>query len=670
MSEWHKTGCVLCAQNCGLEVLVEEGRMTTVRPDKENRRSEGYACRKGLNVINHQYPKDRLTEPLKRVGDDFEPISWDRAIDEIAGKLAELRDRHGSRSLAYMGGGGQGGHFEAAFGLRLLRGLGSSYYYSATGQEFSGHWWVTGRVLGKQYNIAVPDEHNSEMMVAWGWNGMMSHQIPQARKILKEFSRDPDRLLVVIDPRKSETAAIANIHLAIRPSTDALLMKAMLAIILEEGWEDREYLDKHVAGWDKVRPWFEGFDVKAALEVCQLDHERVRELCRLMHTRRWCVHPDLGIYMSRNSTLNSYLMHILGAACGIFCVSGGNVIPPMLMPMGFHADERNPKIWRTLATGMPPAAAGSFPPNVMPEEIMNDHPERLRGVIVSASNPLRSYADTTAYEEAFRSLDLLVVNEIAMTETARLAHYVLPCRTYYECWDGTFFPMTYPGLYFQMRRPVVDPPEQCLEAGQIYVRLAEKLGLIPDIPDDLRQAAFGDRLSFGMKLMEWAGTGAQSLGRHALCAGPNPGPGLGQRQFGRALGPAHDRSQGFCQECRPGRVRGRSHTGGQHFPGHSGQPSGALGGPGRCGRLFRLRGHRVRKAGDIHSRDGRAGRESGRRFRKPGPGTFGRVSNDPQCRTPHGLQRQHLDAEPGLEQGQTGLHCGHEPPGRHGNGPQ
>ena len=511
MSEWHKTGCVLCAQNCGLEVLVEEGRMTTVRPDKENRRSEGYACRKGLNVINHQYPKDRLTEPLKRVGDDFEPISWDRAIDEIAGKLAELRDRHGSRSLAYMGGGGQGGHFEAAFGLRLLRGLGSSYYYSATGQEFSGHWWVTGRVLGKQYNIAVPDEHNSEMMVAWGWNGMMSHQIPQARKILKEFSRDPDRLLVVIDPRKSETAAIANIHLAIRPSTDALLMKAMLAIILEEGWEDREYLDKHVAGWDKVRPWFEGFDVKAALEVCQLDHERVRELCRLMHTRRWCVHPDLGIYMSRNSTLNSYLMHILGAACGIFCVSGGNVIPPMLMPMGFHADERNPKIWRTLATGMPPAAAGSFPPNVMPEEIMNDHPERLRGVIVSASNPLRSYADTTAYEEAFRSLDLLVVNEIAMTETASLAHYVLPCRTYYECWDGTFFPMTYPGLYFQMRRPVVDPPEQCLEAGQIYVRLAEKLGLIPDIPDDLRQAAFGDRLSFGMKLMEWAGKEPKAL---------------------------------------------------------------------------------------------------------------------------------------------------------------
>jgi anaerobic selenocysteine-containing dehydrogenase len=161
--------------------------------------------------------------------------------------------------------------------------------------------------------------------------------------------------------------------------------------------------------------------------------------------------------MGRNSTLNSYFLSILGAVCGIFCVPGGNVIPGMIMPMGFHADERNPKIWRTVATRMPPAAAGSFPPNVMPEEILNDHPDRLRAVLVSACNPLRSYADTQAFEAAFKKLDLLVVNDIVMSETAQLAHYVLPCRTFYESWDGTFFPWTYPKVYFQMRGPVVKP---------------------------------------------------------------------------------------------------------------------------------------------------------------------------------------------------------------------
>jgi anaerobic selenocysteine-containing dehydrogenase len=511
MAEWHKTGCVLCPQNCGLEILVENDRMVRVRPDKENPRSQGYACRKGLNVIFHQYPKDRLTAPLKRVGDRLEPISWDRALEEIAAKMKSIVGAHGPRSLAYMGGGAPGGQFEAAFGLRWLRGMGSQYYYSSGGQEFSGHWWVIGRLFGKQYNINGPDEHASEVLVAWGWNGMMSHQMPQARKVLRAFSEDPDRLLVSIDPRRSETAAIADLHLPVRPGTDALLMKAMIAIIVGEGWEAKEYLDQHVDGWDRIRPWFEAFDVRAAIEVCGLNYSQVHELCRILTTRRWSSHPDLGIYMGRRSTLNSYFFHILLAICGRFCVRGGNIIPGMMLPMGFHADERSPETWRTIATNMPPAAAGSFPPNVMPEEILTDGPDRLRAVLISACNPLRSYADTTAYEEAFRSLDLLVVNDIVMSETARLAHYVLPCRSFFESWDGTFFPWTYPGIFFQMRRPIVPPPAQCLEAAQIHTGLAERLGLIPEIPNDLMEAAKGDRLAFGAKLMKWAATEPRAL---------------------------------------------------------------------------------------------------------------------------------------------------------------
>lgn len=511
MPTWHKTGCVLCAQNCGLEILVENDRMVRVRPDKSNPKSKGYACRKGLKVIYHQYPADRIREPLKRVGDRFEPISWDQAAHEIAEKLKILVETHGPRCLAYMGASSQGGHFEGAFGLSILKALGSQYFYNSGGQEFSGIWWLFGRMLGKQYNVAIPDEHASNMIVGWGWNGMESHQMPQAPKVLMEFSKNPDKVLVIIDPRKSETAAIANIHLPVRPGADALLIKAMIAIIVEKGWENKGYIAEHVEGWDVIRPWFVGFDVKGALEVCGLDYGEVLEVCRLMATRRWCVHPDLGIYMGRHSTLNSYLMNILGAICGVFCVRGGNVIPGMVVPMGVHADERDPKTWRTVITNMPPAAAGSFPPAVMPEEIVNDHPKRLRAVLVSACNPLRSYPDTTAYETAFNSLDLLVVNDIVLSETARLAHYVLPCRTYYESWDGTFFPWTFPKVYFQMRRPVVPPPENCLEASQIFTLLADKLGLVPKIPDALHKAANGDRLTFGAKLMEWAAAEPKSL---------------------------------------------------------------------------------------------------------------------------------------------------------------
>ncbi len=513
MGEWKKTGCVLCSQNCGLEVLVENGRMVKVKGDRENLKSRGYLCRKGVNVVHHQYPKDRITEPLKRKGSGFEPVGWDRAIGEIADRLGRVVAEHGPRCYAYMGGSTQGGHFEAAFGLGVLRGLGSRYYYSSSGQEFSGQWWVQGRVFGKQYNITGPDEHATEMLVAWGWNGMQSHQMPRAPLELKAISEDPKRLLVVIDPRESETAAIANMHLPLRPGTDALLMKAMIAIILNEKKENRDYIERHVEGWERVRLWFDGFDVEGALSVCGLEPEKVRGLCELMATRRWSVHPDLGVFMGRTSTLSSYLLHILGAACGIYCVPGGNIIPGFVMPLGFHADERDPKTWRTVATGMPPVAAGSFPPSVVPEEILGDHDERLRAMIVSACNPLRSYPDTVAYERAFGALDLLVVNEIVMSETARLAHYVLPCRSFYESYDATFFPYTYPKIHFQLRRPIVPVPGSCLEAAQIHTLIADRLGLIPEIPDELVEAAKGERLAFGAKLMEYAGKEPAALKR-------------------------------------------------------------------------------------------------------------------------------------------------------------
>jgi anaerobic selenocysteine-containing dehydrogenase len=263
-------------------------------------------------------------------------------------------------------------------------------------------------MLGKQYNVAIPDENAAEMLVAWGWNGMQSHQMPRAPLVLKAFSKDPRRTLVAVDPRRSETAAIADLHLAVRPGTDALLARAMIAMILQEGWQNQSYLDAYVDGWDRVRPWFENFDIQDALQVCQVDAGQVRDLCRLMTSRRWCLHTDLGIYMGRHSTLNSYLTNILAAVCGVFGVRGGNIIPGMVMPMGFHADERNEKVWRTAATGLPPAAAGAFPPAVIPEEFESGLPDRLRAIVVSACNPLRSWPDTRAFEAAFSKLDLLV----------------------------------------------------------------------------------------------------------------------------------------------------------------------------------------------------------------------------------------------------------------------
>jgi anaerobic selenocysteine-containing dehydrogenase len=526
MGTIHKTGCVLCAQNCGLEVEAENNRIVKVKPDKSNVKSEGYFCRKGMNIAYHQHNADRLKYPLKRVAESFERISWDQAIDEIASKLKSIVGQYGPRSFAYMGGGGQGCHLEAAFGLRLMRGLGSQYQYSALAQEFAGAFWVCGRTHGRQYLHDQPDVNQTDLLLVMGWNGMQSHQIPQAPRQLQRLAKDPDKMLIVIDPRLSETAKIADIHLPIRPGTDALLLKAMISIILKEGWENKAYLENHTSGFEQVKSLFHDFDVRAAIKTCGLDFDQVREVSRLYATRKSSLRYDLGIFMGRHSGLNSYLIVILQAICGRLCAEGGNVINGHMMPMGPHTDERNPKIWRTVATNSFPVC-GSFPPNVMPEEILSNHPERLRAVIVTNANPLRSYADTTEYENAFRSLDLLVTAELAMTETAALSHYVLPSRTGYESWDSTFFPMTYPGIHFQMRRPIIEPDGEQMELGEIHLRIADKLGLIPPIPESLYKAAYESHAAFANALMEYAMTEPKALKAMPFILGKTLGKAMG-----------------------------------------------------------------------------------------------------------------------------------------------
>jgi anaerobic selenocysteine-containing dehydrogenase len=213
-----------------------------------------------------------------------------------------------------------------------LRGLGSRYHYSALAQELTGHFWTQGRVLGRQYLGTIPDEENADMLVAIGWNGMVSHQMPRAPLVLREFSKNPDKILAVIDPRKSETAQIADLHLALRPGTDALLLRAVIAIIIQEGWYNQDYIDQHVTGFEEILPYLKDIDVVAALKVCELEYEQVREFARLMATRKVGLHTDLGVLMNRHTTLVSCLVMVLLALCGQIGLPGTNMIPGI-----FHA---------------------------------------------------------------------------------------------------------------------------------------------------------------------------------------------------------------------------------------------------------------------------------------------------------------------------------------------
>ena len=506
MPEWKKTFCALCYHNCGLEIQTEGHRIIKVRQDKNHPRTKGYICRKGAKIAHYQDHKERLTHPLKREGDRFVKISWEQAISEIAEKLKQVLDKHGPRALAYMGGGGQGCHMEAGFGRTLLTALGSQYHYSALAQELTGLFWINGRAYGRQNLHLMPDLDRAENFLVMGWNGYVSNSgVNRARKRINEFARDPDKQLIVIDPLLSETAKRADTHLQIRIGTAALFLKSLIAIIIQEGWEDRTYISDNCHGFDMISPWFKDFDVASALEVCGVAYDAVKEVARTYATSPTAMRTDLGLLMDRQSTMNSYLEMILMAVCGHIGTPGGNVFNGHLMPLGPHSDERNERTWRTVKTGIP-AIMGYFPPNVIPEEILSQEDDRLRAMIVSGANPLRSYADTLAYEQAFKELDLLVTIEIAMTETARMAHYVLPAKSAFEKWDATFFSLTFPETYFQLRQPCCEVLGEPLEEGDIYTRLAEALGLMPGIPESMFQAGRrGDRKDFAVELMQWIG---------------------------------------------------------------------------------------------------------------------------------------------------------------------
>jgi len=530
MSDWKKTSCVLCYHNCGLEVQTQGNKILKVRADKNHPRTKGYMCRKGTRIPFYQSHKERLTHPLKRDGSGFKKISWDQAIDEIAAKLKEILSAHGPHALAYMGGGGQGSHVEAGFGRTLLTALGSQYHYSAIAQELSGLFWVNGRAYGRQNLHTGADLDRAKNFLVMGWNGYVSNAgVNRARERIDEFSKDPAKRLIVVDPLQSETAGRANLHLKPRIGTIALFLKSLIAIILQEGWENREFIAARCSGFEQIEGWFRNFDVATALRVCGLDPGAVRDVAKIYASEPTAMRTDLGLLMDRQSTMNSYLEMILMAVCGRIGTPGGNVFPGHLMPLGPHTDERDPRTWRTVETGFPPSM-GYFPPNVLPEEILSKKPERTRALIVSSSNPLRSYADSLLYEKAFRELDLLVTIEIAMSETARLSHYVLPAKSGYEKWDAAFFSLTFPEVYFQIRHPCCESEGERLEEGEIFTRLADALGILPPIPESLFQRAREDRGLFAMELLQFMGSDKKAA--RFL-------PFIVAKTLGRELGSAH-----------------------------------------------------------------------------------------------------------------------------------
>lgn len=505
-AEWKQTACILCESNCGIEVRLGDkiGSSRTferIRGDKAHPGSKGYTCEKALRLDHYQNGGRRLTSPLRRRADGtFEEIDWDTAIREVAAGFQKVAAAHGGESIFYYGGGGQGNHLGGAYSGATLRALGAKYRASALSQEKTGEFWVNGKMMGAAVRA---DFENCEVALFVGKNPYQSHGFPHARTTLKEIANDPNRAIIVIDPRKSETADLADFHLQIKPGTDAWCLAALGAIVVQENLVAHTWVTEHTAGYGELAPTLLAIDVPAFAKRCDVPEELLRTVARrIAKAASVAVFEDLGIQMAPHSTLNSYLEKLIWVLTGNFGKPGAGYSPSSLVSIvrndggagrssdGSKREKVSPVVGARIISGL-------IPCNVIAEEILTDHPARYRAMLVESGNPAHSLADSQKMREALSSLEHLVVIDVAMTETARLANYVLPASSQYEKWEATFFNFEFPKNVFHLRAPIVDPLPNTLPEPEIHARIVEALGVLTDEHyAPLRAAALEGRAAF------------------------------------------------------------------------------------------------------------------------------------------------------------------------------
>ncbi len=475
----EKTACILCSRNCGLKVEINDGKFVKIQGDEQHPISKGYICQKAARLEYYQNHDDRLKYPLKRQSDGtFAKISWDEALGEIAEKLKSVKNQHGGNSFAFVGGGGQGNHWGGIYSRQMLAAMDSKFIYTALAQEKTGDFWVNGRLFGSQLCHTTEDIEHADYVLFIGTNPYQAHGIVNARNTLRELQKDENRTMVVIDPRVTETAKMADIHLQLKPGTDAFLLSAMLSIIVREGLQDKKFLAEHCTGFEVLEKELLAIDPQDYAKRADVEFELVTKVARdFAAAENGCVRIDLGIQHTLHTTLNGYLEKLLYLVTGNFGKKGGNNLHTSLIPLVSDTDERKKGI-RTAKHKMFPIG-GLYPPNILPDEINHDVDDRVRAVWVDSSNPVLTFADTKAYITAFEKLELLVVVDVAMTETARLADYILPAASQFEKLEATGFNLEFPENFFHLRHAIFAPLGESLPEPEIYTQLLEKMNLIP-----------------------------------------------------------------------------------------------------------------------------------------------------------------------------------------------
>ena len=429
----HRT-CNLCEACCGLDFEVDAGRILSVRPDAEDFLSRGFACPKGIaNADLHQDP-DRIREPLrKNARGEYEPISWEEAFAEIGERLGGIRDAHGPDALALYIGNPIVHDFGAALvRAGLVQALGPHNCYSAGTQDTSPRFATSWHLYGSSFITPIPDVERTDYLLCIGANPLISNgsllTAPNMRARLRALRARGGRL-VVVDPRRTETAHECDEHVAVLPGGDTALLLGMVRVLIDEGRVDRRAIDEVSTGFAAIEERLRRLDRDELARASGVDGSTLERLAlEFADAKSSVAYSRLGVCNNRTGTLGSWATDLLNLAAGRLGAIGGAMFTTPAADLarlsglpGMDGHDR----FRTRVRGLP-ETLGDLPSACLAEEIETPGPGQVRALVTWAGNPVLSVPNGKHLDEALASLDFMVSIDLYRNETTRHADLLLP----------------------------------------------------------------------------------------------------------------------------------------------------------------------------------------------------------------------------------------------------
>lgn len=487
MPETKSTFCRICEALCGLEVEVEGNRIVAIRPDDLHVATEGFSCAKGLKQHKLYDSPDRLRHPLRRAGDRFERASWQEAIVGIGAEVARIRGESGPDSIAmYVGTAAGFSSLHPIFAQGFMTGLGSKSMYSSATQDCANKFAVARQVYGFPFTQPFPDLDHTKCLIVVGANPVISKwsflQVSNPARRLKDLEARGGKLYFV-DPRRTESAKIAGEHVFIRPDTDVFFYLAFLHELIATGGVVRDRVAAHMTGYGDVERLASAWTPERAEEVTHIPAAKMREMVASYREADGAAfYSSTGVNMGTNGSLAFWLQEVINAISGNLDRRGGTLVGHGIIDFP-RFGVKNGVLMRSdrSRVGGYTATNDTFPGGILADEILTPGDKQIRALFVTGGNPLITMANSGRLRRAFESLELLVVLDIFLNETASLASYVLPATSPFERADLPFiFPLML-GLqsrpYLQATERVIDADGEQRDEATIYLDLARASGV-------------------------------------------------------------------------------------------------------------------------------------------------------------------------------------------------